>query len=74
MATNLEQADADAMLIVEAFAFGKFDEYLAARQADVSRRIAERYGTGSGGTPAGPIPGVGTTEDIFGPTPSVDAT
>ena len=66
MATELEQADADAMLLVEAFAFGLWDEYMAARKTDVSNRIAARFRGSSSGSPTGPIPGVGTPTNPSG--------
>lgn len=44
MATELEQADADAKLIVEAFALGQWDKYQAAWTADVVKRIDAKFG------------------------------
>lgn len=38
-------ADDDALLAAEAFAFGVFDKYLAAKVHDINRRINDRYGT-----------------------------
>lgn len=41
---ELEQADKDAMLIVEAVATNQWDKYFAGWSQDVSRRIDERWG------------------------------
>lgn len=50
------ELDDDAALAAEAFAFGLGDKYIAHRQADISRRLSERYGdtdTAGGVTGAG---------------------
>lgn len=39
------ELDEDASLAAEAFAFGLGSEYVAHRQADITRRLSERYGT-----------------------------
>lgn len=44
-----KQADEDALLSAEAFAFGMFDKYLAAKAHDINRRINERFGTAGDG-------------------------
>lgn len=49
-AARTKQADDDALLAAEAFAFGVYDKYLAAKTHDINRRINERFGT----TGAGP--------------------
>lgn len=38
------QADGDAALAAEAFAFGVWDKYMAAKVNDITRRINERFG------------------------------
>jgi hypothetical protein len=44
-AARTKQADDDALLAAEAFAFGVFDKYHAAKIHDINRRINERFGT-----------------------------
>jgi hypothetical protein len=55
---RIKQADEDALLAAEAFAFGVFDKFIAARTNDVINRINERFGTtgtaGSGAVTANP--------------------
>lgn len=50
-AQRAQQFDSDALLAAEAFAFGLGDKYIEQRQADILRRLNERYGT------ADPSPG-----------------
>ena len=52
LARQVEEADDDAILAAEAFAFGMADEYLAYKQADIRKRLGERFPEpvrGSGG-------------------------
>lgn len=42
---RIKQADGDALLAAEAFAFGMWDKYMAARCNDINRRINDRFGT-----------------------------
>lgn len=44
-AQRVQQFDDDALLAAEAFAFGLGDKYVEVRQADILRRLDERYGT-----------------------------
>ena len=48
---RLKAADDDALLSAEAFSFGMFDKYVAAKTYDINRRINERFGT-TGSTPS----------------------
>lgn len=43
-AQRAQQFDDDALLAAEAFAFGLGDRYILQRQADIQRRLDERYG------------------------------
>lgn len=53
-AQRAQQFDDDALLAAEAFAFGLGDKYIEQRQADILRRLNERYNTtDSGGGTAG---------------------
>ncbi len=40
---DIQQADDDAVLAAEAFAFGRGPRYMAARAYDVEQRIQQRY-------------------------------
>lgn len=42
---RIAQADGDAALAAEAFAFGVWDKYMAAKTNDIIRRINDRFGT-----------------------------
>lgn len=42
-AQRIQQADEDALLAAEAFALGLGDEYIQQRQADIRRRLNERF-------------------------------
>lgn len=42
---RIKQADEDALLAAEAFAFGLWPEYVKAKAHDINRRINERFGT-----------------------------
>ena len=39
-------ADEEALLAAESFAFGVFDRYIAAKVANLERRISEHFGDG----------------------------
>lgn len=43
-ARRLQQADEDSLLAAEAFAFGLGDQYIATKQQEILKRLAERYG------------------------------
>ncbi len=47
---RIKQADGDALLAAEAFAFGMWDKYLAAKCNDINRRINERFGSSGDAT------------------------
>ncbi len=47
---RLKAADDETLLAAEAFAFGMFDKYVAAKVNDINRRINERFGTTGDGT------------------------
>jgi hypothetical protein len=49
---RIKAADEEALLSAEAFAFGVWNQYEAAKINDINRRITERYGPA---TAAGPI-------------------
>lgn len=57
-AARLKAADDETLLAAEAFAFGMWDKYMAAKTNDINRRINERFGTTgaatSTATPASP--------------------
>ncbi len=50
---RLALSDDEALLAAEAFAFGVWDKYVAAKVHDINRRINERFSTtGDGSTTA----------------------
>jgi hypothetical protein len=57
-AFRTQQADDDAHLAAEAYAFGVWDKYVAAKVNDINRRINDRFGatgdTTSSAVPANP--------------------
>lgn len=74
MADELNQADRDAMLIVEAFALGQrdpavWDAFIQGWTADVYRRLNAKFGTSLEPSPPGD-PGTGDGGDGPGAEPA----